>query len=70
MSPSKTPKEDVDPQNLDIVSAKFLDAQKNPGFAAQFTLDEAAAAGAFSEDALSEEEALEGCIDLPEAHQS
>ena len=49
---------DIDPQDIDIVAAKFLDAQ-TPGFEAEFTLDEAEEAGAFVEDALSEADAKE-----------
>lgn len=38
-----------------------------PGFVAEFDPDEAERAGAFEEDALSEEDARESVIDLPEA---
>ena len=50
---------DIDPQDIDIIAAKFLDAQHTPGFAPAFTLDEAEEAGAFREEALSEEDARE-----------
>ena len=50
---------DIDPQDIDIIAVKFLDAQNNPGFAPAFTLDEAEEAGAFREEALSEEDARE-----------
>lgn len=35
-----------------------------PGYAAEFDLDEADQAGAFQEDALSEQDAAESCLDL------
>ncbi|MCP5244243.1 MAG: conjugal transfer protein TraD [Burkholderiales bacterium] len=41
---------------------KLLDAQ-TPGFQAEFDPDEAQLLGAFFEDALSEADALESCID-------
>lgn len=50
---------DIDPQDIDIVAAKLWDAQHTPGFAPAFTLDEAAEAGAFREEALGEEDARE-----------
>ncbi len=53
------PPPDIDPQDIDIVVAKLLDAQTTPGFAPSFTLDEAEEAGAFREEALSEEDARE-----------
>ena len=52
---------DIDPQDIDIIEAKFLDAQV-PGFEAVFTLDEAEEAGAFVEDALSESDARESAV--------
>lgn len=55
--------DDLNPQSIDIISAKFIDAQ-TPGFAPEFTLDEAEEAGAFSEDALSETDAKESAEDL------
>lgn len=54
-----TPPADIDPQDIDVIAAKFLDAQNTPGFAPTFTLDEAEEAGAFREEALSEEDAQE-----------
>lgn len=56
---STPPPPDIDPQDIDIIAAKFLDAQNTPGFAPAFTLDEAEEAGAFREEALSEEDARE-----------
>ena len=61
MSNSKP--QDIDPQDIDIIAAKFLDAEK-PGFEAVFTLDEAEEAGAFREDALSEQEARDSAEEL------
>ena len=55
--------QDIDPQDIDIIAAKFLDAQ-TPGFEAVFTLDEAEEAGAFREDALSEQDAKESAIEV------
>ncbi len=52
---------DIDPQDIDIIESKFLDAQV-PGFEAVFTLDEAEEAGAFAEDALSESDAKESAV--------
>ena len=52
---------DIDPQDIDIIESKFLDAQ-TPGFEAAFTLDEAEEAGAFVEDALSESDAKESAV--------
>lgn len=50
--------DDVD----EVVSAKFQDASV-PGFEAEFSPDEAQRAGAFVEDALSAEDALESAAD-------
>jgi hypothetical protein len=61
MSTPKT--RDLDPADIDIIEAKFLDAL-TPGFEAEFTLDEAEEAGAFREDALSEEDAKESAIEV------
>ena len=46
---------------------KLSDAFNNPGFIAEFSPDEAEQAGAFVEDALSEQDALDSAIDLPAA---
>ncbi len=45
-----------------VIRQKLLDTQI-PGFQAEFDPDEAERAGAFVEDALSEEDALESAID-------
>ena len=47
----------------DVIKAKLLDAM-TPGYQAEFDPDEADRAGAFIEDALSEEEALASGVDL------
>jgi hypothetical protein len=44
------------------VAEKFIDAE-TPGFQAEFAPDEAARAGAFHEDALSENDALQSTCD-------
>lgn len=48
----------------DILNDKLTDAM-TPGFAPEFDPDEAERAGAFEEDALSEADALDSCIDSP-----
>lgn len=48
----------------DTVFEKLADAQ-TPGYQAEFAPDEAEAAGAFSEDALSEDDALASTFDYP-----
>lgn len=55
----------VAPKNLteDVIKAKLLDAMI-PGFQAEFDPDEADQAGAFIEDALSEEDAMASDVDL------
>ena len=53
---------DINPADIDIIEAKFLDAA-TPGFEAAFTLDEAEEAGAFREDALSEQDAKESAVE-------
>lgn len=65
LTPMISPPEptDIDPQEIDVVATKLRDAQ-TPGFAAAFTLDEAEAAGAFREDAVSEADAKESVEDL------
>ena len=47
----------------DALAEKLADAMI-PGFVAEFDPDEAERAGAFNEDALSEADALDSCIDL------
>jgi hypothetical protein len=49
----------------DVVLEKMSDAQ-TPGFRTEFTPDEAERAGAFAEDALSEQDAAESSSDLIE----
>ena len=49
--------------DLDDAIVEKLNDAMNPGFEAQFDPDEAERAGAFSEDALSEADALESTID-------
>ena len=46
-----------------VIRQKLLDSQI-PGFQAEFDPDEAERAGAFVEDALSVEDALESAIDI------
>lgn len=46
-----------------VVNEKLIDAQ-TPGFQAEFSAREAEIAGAFEEDALSEEDALDSTSDL------
>ena len=55
----------VAPKNLteDVIKAKLLDAM-TPGFQAEFDPDEAEQAGAFIENALSEEDAMASDVDL------
>ena len=49
----------------EILTDKLTDAM-TPGFAPEFDPDEAERAGAFEEDALSETDALDSCIDSPD----
>ena len=55
----------VAPENLaeDVIKAKLVDAM-TPGFQAEFDPEEADQAGAFIEDALSEEDAMASDVDL------
>jgi hypothetical protein len=48
-----------------VLNEKLSDAFNNPGFIAEFSPEEAEQAGAFVEDALSEQDALDSAIDLP-----
>lgn len=50
---------------IDTIGEKLLDAE-TPGFFALFTDEEAAIAGAFEEDAISEDAALLGSYDNPD----
>lgn len=52
-----------DESPVDVIKAKLLDAM-TPGFQAEFDPGEADQAGAFIEDALSEEDAMASDIDL------
>ena len=47
----------------DVIREKLMDAM-TPGFQAEFDPDEAEQAGAFIEDALSEEDAMASDVDL------
>jgi hypothetical protein len=47
----------------DALIEKLSDAERSPGFAAEFDPDEADMAGAFEEDALSEADALASSVD-------
>ncbi len=49
-----------------VITQKLVDAQ-TPGFQAEFDPDEAELLGAFTEDALSEVEALDSSIDQPDS---
>lgn len=51
------------PTTSEVISMKFKDAQI-PGFEAEFDPEEADAAGAFEENALSEEDAAQSSIDM------
>jgi len=56
---------DIETDNLDmteIIQEKLLDAEI-PGFQAEFDPSEAERLGAFTEDALSEQDALDSTID-------
>ena len=57
---------DDQPNAADALREKLLDAM-TPGYQAEFDPDEAEQAGAFVEDALSEQDAAESDIDLVEA---
>jgi len=47
----------------DSLTEKLSDAENSPGNAAEFDPEEADRAGAFEEDALSEDDALESSVD-------
>lgn len=49
----------------EAIAEKLSDAAI-PGYAVEFDPDEAELAGAFVEDALSEDDAIEGAADLPD----
>ncbi|WP_041647976.1 hypothetical protein [Aromatoleum aromaticum] len=50
----------------DAIREKLIDAQ-TPGYQAEFDPDEAERVGAFAEDALSEQDALDSDVDLVDA---
>ncbi len=61
---NQTGKHDVsDGTEIDDAVVEKLNDAMTPGFEAEFDPDEAERAGAFSEDALSEADALESSID-------
>ncbi|KAI5911936.1 conjugal transfer protein TraD [Azoarcus sp. PA01] len=51
---------------MDVIREKLIDAQ-TPGYQAEFDPDEAERVGAFAEDALSEQDALDSDVDLVDA---
>lgn len=53
---------DTTTQPLNLITEKFADAE-TPGYEAEFSPDEAARAGAFVEDAISEVDAKDSAID-------
>ena len=52
---------------IDVLAEKLNDAM-TPGFEVEFDPDEAERAGAFQEDALTEADALDSCMDADNAH--
>lgn len=52
----------------DVLADKLNDAM-TPGFEVEFDPEEAERAGAFQEDALTEADALDSCIDLTDEGQ-
>jgi len=50
-------------KGIDVLADKLNDAM-TPGFEVEFDPEEAERAGAFQEDALTEADALDSCIDL------
>ena len=63
----KVPKEPTEQEKLTAVVDEKLSDMDTPGFEVEFDPEEAEFAGAFLEDALSEEDAKESAIDLTEA---
>lgn len=55
---------DGEAADLSTLIEKLSDAETTPGFEAEFDPDEADKAGAFAEDAISEQDALESSADL------
>jgi hypothetical protein len=70
MSNEKTTQKNIIPDGSlnasETVRGKLTDAM-TPGFQAEFDPEEAEQVGAFTEDALSEQDALESSEDLPDA---
>ena len=64
MSENKIPEEGL--KYMDEVIDEKLSDMETPGFEAEFNAAEAERLGAFEEDALSEEDALESAIDVAE----
>ncbi len=50
----------------ETIVRKLIDAE-TPGYWSEFTVEEAALAGAFDEDAISEEDAYKASFDNPDA---
>ena len=63
---AKTEQEKTEQELKEIIAMKDQDCM-TPGFVATFEPEEADMFGAFKEDALSEEDAMESSVDLPEA---
>ena len=63
----KVPKEPTEQEKLAAVVDEKLSDMDTPGFEVEFDPEEAEYAGAFLEDALSEEDAKESATDLAEA---
>jgi hypothetical protein len=59
---------DNNSNGIDVLADKLNDAM-TPGFEVEFDPEEAERAGAFQEDALTEADALDSCIDLPDDEQ-
>jgi hypothetical protein len=59
----KFPDASNDTANADAALTEKLSDVMTPGFEAEFDPEEAERAGAFDEDALSEADALDSCID-------
>jgi hypothetical protein len=57
-----TPDNELVPSGPGVVAEKLADAM-TPGYVAEFDPDEAEQAGAFIEDALTEEDAIESATD-------
>ena len=66
MSTPKIEMSEEDLKYMDEVIDEKLSDMETPGFEAEFNAAEAERLGAFEEDALSEEDALESAIDVAE----